>query len=90
MDDETHAAIDLAVEGDEQLLREALEALDGLRVDLQMRLDASSEGATVADGLVDGEAANRSWHLWLSDVMSTHGDIARAAITKLEERLLET
>ena len=56
------------------------EALVGLRDDLQGRLDASSEGATVADGLVDGEAANRSWHSWLFDVMSTHGDIARAAI----------
>lgn len=31
MDDETHAAIDLAVEGDEQLLREALEAAIQLR-----------------------------------------------------------
>jgi hypothetical protein len=57
-----------------------LEALEGLREDLQTRLDASSEGATEASGLVDGEAANRSWHSWLFDVMSTHGDIARAAI----------
>ena len=29
MEDETHVAIDLAVEADEQLLREALEALQG-------------------------------------------------------------
>ena len=56
------------------------EALEGLREDLQVRLDASTEGATVADGLVDGEDANRSWRSWLFDVMSTHGDIARAAI----------
>lgn len=57
-----------------------LEALEGLREDLQSRLDASMEGATVADGLVDGKDANRSWLSWLSDVMRTHGDIARAAI----------
>ncbi len=57
-----------------------LEALEGLREDLQARLDDSTDGATVADGLVSGEDANRSWSSWLFDVMRTHGDIARAAI----------
>ncbi|KKM95976.1 hypothetical protein LCGC14_1182740 [marine sediment metagenome] len=59
---------------------ELLEALKGLREDLQVRLDASTEGTTVADGLVSGEDANRSWRSWLFDVMRTHGDIARDAI----------
>jgi len=62
------------------------EALKGLYEDLQGRLNASTEGATVADGLVNGEDANRSWRFWLSDVMSTHGDIARAAIEEEEPR----
>lgn len=57
-----------------------LGALEGLRDDLQTRLDAATEGRTVADGLVNGEDANRSWRSWLFDVMSTHGDIARAVI----------
>ena len=57
-----------------------LAALEALREDLQARLDASTEGTTVADSLVSGEDANLSWRSWLFDVMSTHGDIARAAI----------
>lgn len=59
-----------------------LAALKGLRDDLQTRLDMATEGATEADSLVLAEDANRSWRSWLFDVMSTHGDIARAAITK--------
>lgn len=65
MDDETHAAIDLAVEGDEQLLREALEALKAI--------DDGWVPTTVSD-----------------NEMSMIARRARATITKLEERLLET
>jgi hypothetical protein len=66
--------------GHKALAERQKEALAGLREDLRVRLDASTEGTTVADGLVNGEDANRSWRSWLFDVMSTHGDIARAAI----------
>ena len=59
-----------------------LAALEGLRDDLQTRLDMATDGATEADGLVRGEDANRSWRAWLFDVMNTHGKIARAAIKK--------
>ncbi len=65
--------------------RGLLEALKVLCEDLQTRLDASTEGATVADGLVNGEDANRSWRAWLFDVMSTRGDIAYAAIKAAKE-----
>lgn len=45
-DDETQVAIDLAVEGDEQLLREALEALNGIQavVTLNHRLTVEPTG----------------------------------------------
>ena len=62
-----------------------LEALKGLREDLQTRLEAATDGMTEADSFVCGEDVRRSWRSWLFDVMSTHGDIARAAIAKAEE-----
>ncbi len=80
MEDETHAAIDLAVEGerdvivvelakDVELMREALEALEALLKD--------------HCGLVDsGDCGN--WNVEKEEEVIQ----ARAAVTKLEERLL--
>lgn len=67
-EDETQVAIDLAVEGDEQLLREALKALKAYTDDT-------------------------GWHIReMGPIGPTHDklyDDGLAAITKLEQRLLE-
>ncbi|MEE9149962.1 MAG: hypothetical protein V3U27_21500 [Candidatus Tectomicrobia bacterium] len=74
MDDEALAAIDLAVEGDEQLLREALEALERMSTSFKKLL-----AQVIAErGASDLKPQNQA------DVVR-----ARATITKLEERLLQ-
>jgi len=69
MDDETHVAIDLAIEADEQLLREADEALKLIYL-------------LVAHPVKGGRGLTRT----PSEIIQQAAD----AITKLEERLLET